>query len=235
MRLLVVTLYINALNFVAAAAILQTGMGMDSLSLCRAGTFVCGSFYLVSKVLMYMFIIERAHSIRAPYTRRVRDWVWYSWTLILVGAFCTLIVLSFIHPIADVDNLDLKCRIGLTRRTSIVLIFFDIFVNFSLTAVFLWLLRPLLAFHQTSNPESTAYFRHRIAKLVLGTCAWVPLRLPQTEPYHAALNTNLVKAVEWLVWKTLAGTVGIVVPTIVNLSLLYRMDGREQGWLCFTM
>jgi hypothetical protein len=233
MRFLVVVLYVSALNFVASAAIVETGMGMNSPSICRAGTLFCLSFYLLSKILMYMFIVERAHSIRAPYIGRLKDWVWVFWMSILGGGFVTLAVLSFLKPIAEVSRGDGKCRIGIPKSSSMTLVLFDIIINFSLTGVFLWLLRPLLAFHQTSNPDSRSYFRHRIMKALQKACSWFPIRLSQSEPYRPALNTHLVKTVEWLVWKTLIATILTVIPTIVNLSLLYHMGGREQGWLCF--
>ncbi|KAF2434903.1 hypothetical protein EJ08DRAFT_569705, partial [Tothia fuscella] len=236
MRCLVIAMYITGLNFVAAGAIIETGMGMNSPILCRAGTYICLSFYLISKVLMYMFIVERAHSIRAPYTRRFHDWVWCGWMGVLVVGFTSLSVLAFMQPVAALGDDDGKCRIGLPRTASIVLVMFDIFINFSLTGVFLWLLRPLLAFHQTSDPERRSYFRHRLLKYLESACCWTPFKFSRSNgPYRPALNTSLVKAVEVLVWKTFVGTVLIVIPTIVNLSLLYRMGGREQGWMCFTI
>jgi len=103
-------------------------------------------------------------------------------------------------------------------------------------AIFIWLLRPLLAFHRTSNPDSTSYFRHRITKSLNKFRAYIPFRLPQSDgPYLQAVNQTLVRAVEWLVWKTLIGTVLIVIPTIANLALMASVGGREQAWLCFTI
>jgi hypothetical protein len=243
MRFLTMALYIMALNFVVAGAVVETGMSMSTPTLCRDGTLICLSFYLVSKALMYMFIIERAHSIRAPYTRRLKDWVWCGWMFVLAAGFVGLGAASFLQPVAQLGYNDGVCRIGLPREASIILVMFDIFINFSLTAVFLWLLRPLLAFHQTGDPERRGYFRFRVFKYlgeagswIPSACSWISFRFPHLEgPYRPALNTNLVKAVEILVWKTLIGTVLIVIPTIVNLSLLYHMAGKEQGWLCFTM
>lgn len=243
MRSLTVILYVTALNFVGAGAIIETGMSMNTPTLCRAGTFICLSFYLISKALMYMFIVERSHSIRAPYTRRLNDFVWCGWMFVLATCFLGLAVASFLQPVAQLGEKDGVCRIGLPRKTSIILVIFDIFINFSLTGVFLWLLRPLLAFHQTGDPERRAYFRVHFFKYlreassrVPSFCSRIIFRFSQMEgPYRPALNTNLAKSIECLVWKTLIGSVLIVIPTIVNLSLLYHMAGKEQGWLCFTM
>lgn len=45
------------------------------------------------------------------------------------------------------QRLDGRCRIGLPPRVSFPLLCFDVVVNFLLTGVFFWLLRPVLDFH----------------------------------------------------------------------------------------
>jgi hypothetical protein len=236
MRFLVIALYMAAIVFVGAAAIMETGVGINSPALCNAGSYMCVALYCLNKVLMYMFLIERAHSIRAPYTRRLKDWVWLTWMLVLGVGFPLLVGLAFFSPLKGLSPADQKCRIGLPRKVSITLVIFDTWINFSLTAVFIWLLRPLLAFHQTNDPNASSYFRHWFRKTFNTVGVWIPFKFPQSSgPYHQPVNQSLVRAVEWLVWKTLAGTVLIVIPTIANLSLLTVMGGREQAWLCFTI
>ncbi|GAB7362462.1 hypothetical protein MBLNU230_g2784t1 [Neophaeotheca triangularis] len=38
-----------------------------------------------------------------------------------------------------------------------------------------------------------------------------------------------------LVTRTLVGGIVVLVPTIVNLTLLYRFRGEEQGWMCYLL
>ena len=45
-------------------------------------------------------------------------------------------------------------------------------------------------------------------------------------------NVNRLKR---LVYRSLVGCGLVLVPTIVNMGLLYRWKGKEQGWLCFTI
>jgi hypothetical protein len=242
MRFLVIALYITSMIFVAVAAILETGLGINEPSVCHAGSYVCIAFYILNKALMYMFMIERAHSIRAPYTSRLKDYVWCFWMLFAGIGFAVLVTLAFVYPHsqhyhhtgdAGMDN---ECEIGLPRGISIALVLYDTGINFSLTAVFIWLIRPLLAFQRTRDPDAKSYFRDRLSKSLNTVCTWIPIKLPNTGgPYHQAVSQSLVGAVEWLVWKTLAGTVLIVIPTIANLVTLTAIGGQERGWVCFTV
>jgi hypothetical protein len=235
-RFLVITLYVTAIVFVASTAILQIGIGINEDIICNAGSYMCITFYILNKALMYMFMIERAHSIRAPYTRRLKDYVWCFWMLFSGVGFAVIVVLAFIYPHKGTTP-DHTCRLGLPKGVSIALVLYDTGINFSLTAVFIWLIRPLLAFHRTSDPNSKSCFRDRLTKSFNTACGWIPtIRLPNSGgPYHQTVNQSLVNAVEWLVWKTLAGTVLIVMPTIANLVTLTAMGGKELAWVCFTV
>lgn len=91
-RFNVVVLYLLAIAFVISAAIVVSGLGLSSLHLCYAAVILCLCYYVGSKVAMYIFLIERAHSIRAPYLRRHRDWLWLATMFSILIGFSVLAV-----------------------------------------------------------------------------------------------------------------------------------------------
>lgn len=230
MRFLVIVLYVTAMMFVTSAAIFQS-IGTNQATVCFVGSYVCLAFYVLNKALMYMFLVERAHSIRAPYTSRLKDKVWCFWMVSTGAGFVVLVLTAFMYPHTElVIN---KCEMGLPMGVSIALLTFDTFINFTLTAVFIWLIRPLLAFRRTSNPDSKSYFRDKLKTSFSALCSRIPAST--SRPYHQEVTQSVVSRVEWLVWKTIGGTFLIVLPTIANLVSLTAMGGREHAWICYTV
>ena len=182
---------------------------------------------------MYIFLTERAHALRAPYCRRLSDWVWLtSMTAIIVGFGCIAVV-SFIYPIAEVSTKDGKCRIGLPLKVTIPLLAFDFTIIIGMTATFIYLLWPLLRFN-SGQASIRSYWLKSMRSAI-------PMMIKFTA--HSAENgertnaktTRSLEAIEQLVWKSLIGALLFLVPTIGNLSLLLHMQGRELNWLCFTI
>lgn len=233
MRFLVVLLYITAMLFVVSASIFQS-IGTNQPNVCFAGSYVCLAFYVANKALMYMFLVERAHAIRAPYTSRLKDKVWCFWQLMTGFGFVVIVLSAFMYPHTKlVLN---RCKMGLPMAVSISLLVFDTLINFTLTAVFIWLIRPLLAFHRSSNPDSKSYFRDKLKTSFGALCARIPITLGSTSgPYHQEATQSRVSQVEQLVWKTIIGTILVVLPTIANLVSLNAVGGREHAWICYTV
>ncbi|TID19455.1 Helicase [Venturia nashicola] len=233
MRFLVIALYILAMGFVASASIFQS-IGVHQPAICFVGSYVCLAFYVASKALMYMFLVERAHSIRAPYTSRLHDKVWCFWQLMTGVGFIVLVLSAFMYP--HTKLVAGNCEMGLPMIISISLLVFDTLINFTLTAVFIWLIRPLLAFRRTSNPDSQSYFRDKFKTSFSALCARIPVTLGRKSgPYHQEVTRSDVSKIERLVWKTIGGTILIVLPTIANLVSLTVVGGREHAWICYTV
>ncbi|XTI92068.1 hypothetical protein V2W45_1471720 [Cenococcum geophilum] len=104
-RPIVVTLYMLAVAFVIAAAIVESGLGLCSFTICRTAILICLVFYVSSKVTI-------AHVLRAPYLRRAHDWIWLARMIVVASGFGTIIVFAFIYPLTDLSTTDGKCRIG---------------------------------------------------------------------------------------------------------------------------
>ncbi|KAE9973536.1 hypothetical protein BLS_009292 [Venturia inaequalis] len=233
MRFLVIALYVTAMAFVVAAGIFQS-IGTNQPNVCFVGSYVCLAFYVANKAFMYMFLVERAHSIRAPYTSRLKDKVWCFWQLMTGAGFTVLVLTAFMYP--HTRLVARKCEMGLPMAVSLSLLVFDTLINFTLTAVFIWLIRPLLAFQRTSNSNSKSYFRDKFKTFLSVLYARRPVTSgSKSGPYRQEVTRSVVSQVERLVWKTIGATVLMVMPTIGNLVALNAVGGREHAWICYTV
>ena len=105
----------------------------------------------------------------------------------------------------------------------------DITINISLTATFIYLLRPLLKFGGITNPAFPASRATRSIRRIL--------RL-RTEPLGMELcstNRTFSKRFEVLLWRSMIGSVLIMLPTVGNVVAFYNLRGRELAWVCLTV
>ncbi|KAF2404418.1 hypothetical protein EJ06DRAFT_204198 [Trichodelitschia bisporula] len=231
-RKLVVLLYVSSIGFIVSTVVMGNAVGITSLRTCKAGIYLCLGFYMAHKSIMYFFLTERAHSIRAPYQKRLHDRVWCFFASIMTVGFTVLAVMVFIHPLATYDK-EHGCAVGLPIQSTLALLGFDLTINFALTGVFVWLLQPMLAFNR---PMGVAPGRRRVAA-VWGRI----IRSPKPLAISAVIvpsrqsNTHASQAVERLVWKTMLATILVILPTITNLGVLVGFGDREKGWFCYTM
>ncbi|KAF2083799.1 hypothetical protein K490DRAFT_10317, partial [Saccharata proteae CBS 121410] len=220
-RSIVVSLYVFGMCFILSAAIIQSGLGLTTHKDCYSAIIICLVFYVGSKVMTYLFLVERAHCIRAPYKRRHRDKVWLTGMCVVLGGFGAIAVTAFMWPVAQMSA-DGICRIGLPFKVTAPLLTYDIVINVALTGLFVWLLKPLLTFSRNSHQKGkTALFAN--PKNLVGDARTV-------ERQERTSNT-----LRKLVFKTIVGGTAVMIPTVANLGILFFMKGHEQGWLCLTI
>ncbi|PSK56453.1 hypothetical protein B9Z65_6077 [Elsinoe australis] len=159
---LVLALYFMSAAFVLSAAILQTGLTLNNPAACNAAVYCCVVFYFMSKGIIQMFLIERAHAIRAHKMSRSRDRLYLALLVAVVLGFGTIMITAFVWPISEVSGVDRICRIGLPLSVTIPMLTYDIVVNFALTWVFIWLLQPL---NRKRMPSSGGIMVHRRVSL----------------------------------------------------------------------
>ncbi|KAF2095274.1 hypothetical protein NA57DRAFT_44928, partial [Rhizodiscina lignyota] len=235
-RILVTLLYVFAALLILSASTLYFGITLSTLPACHATIIVCLIFYVGSKVVMYLFLVERAHALRAPYLRRLHDWMWLGMMFVVITGFGTIAGAAFAWPIAEVGGkaissdippaADGRCRIGIPLKVTVPLLTYDIFINIALTGVFLWLLTPLVSFSARATSMSPAS----------NTTTAIDTAM-MTEMNYNVVSTRPAGAtsIEKLVAKSLIGAVLVLFPTVVNLVLLYHFKGREFGWLCLSI
>ena len=144
--------------------------------------------------------------------------------LLIVLGFGSIAICGFIWPVANVSDIDGRCRIGLPFRVTIPLLTFDIFINVLLTGIFIYLLRPLFRFNTAGSPDALA--GKGVRKL---------FKVPHARSNHSdtgIVNLHSFKSIQRLLWKSLAGSVLVMMPTVGNLSALIPLHGEELGWIC---
>lgn len=104
-RFLVLLIYITGMCLILSLATVAGVPDPEEVT-CKTGIICClvcklairetdllfvsadsNTVYVGMKILMYLFLVERAHAIRAPRARRLHDWVWMSGILVIAIGF----------------------------------------------------------------------------------------------------------------------------------------------------
>ncbi|UPX12456.1 uncharacterized protein EKO05_0003002 [Ascochyta rabiei] len=213
--------------FVFSAAVVESGLGLSSLKVCRGAVLLCLSFYMLSKVLMYLFLVERVHALRAPFVKRVRDWVCVTGFILVVVGFTSIAVVAFIKPLAEVSAIDGRCRIGIPRHTTLPLLLYDVSLNILLTSVFIHLSSPLV---RSGKPSAAAFPATHLTICLGNMCGGS--RADNSLLQANRGNQAATKKMERMLLRTFVGSVLVMIPTIGNVAALTALQGRELGWVC---
>ena len=212
-RFLTTSIYFLCITFIILANVLQVRLGAATLSICKGAIILCFIFYIGTKVLLYVYLVERAHQIRGK--ERTRDWVFLSGMAIITVGFGVIFGLAFFKPVYGVSMKSGTCIIGLQDLVTIPLLSYDVLVNLGVTGLFMFYTRMYV------RPGHTKGVVHRALSIPL-------LKSPMK------LDTQLA-LVELFVMKSMIGAVVIIIAAVANLVLLIKFHGKEQGWLCFTL
>lgn len=186
------------------------GWDLTSERLCRGAIYLCLIFYIGCKVIMYILLVERAHLLR--HVSRGKDVVFLVGIAVLICGFGPIAVIAFKEPVTGLSAVDGMCRIGLPLAVTITLLAYDTTINVLMVGMYILLGWP--------------YMRGRGSSGV-----W--LRALRLNTNTAGLSQGLI--LELLICKGVYGACLVVLPTVANLAVLYKIHGREQGWLCFTI
>lgn len=180
----------------------------------------------------YIFLLERARVVRAPFVPRLKDRVWLLGMLVICGGFGAIAIVGYMSPVVELSKLDGRCRIGLPPRVSFPLLCFDVVVNFLLTGVFFWLLRPVLDFHGLL--KMSTWFENRLTSKVKQSIHKSEVQV-MSSPEGASLKSAINHNIKILLWKCLIGSALVMLPTVANMAQFYVMNSRELGWVCLTI
>ena len=166
-------------------------------------------------MILYLFLVERTHEIRGPSCARHQDPTFFMSVSIVLGGFGIIAVFAFLYPVTSLSSIDGKCRIGLPFKVTLPLLVYDILINLGLTAFFCFI------GHQ--------YLRGRTFKQMMAVFS-------AALPFHYSKKLDTQENL--LMFMMIKGTIGalaIIMPTVANLAILFKLNGHEQGWLCFTV
>ncbi|KAJ0315901.1 hypothetical protein COL5a_011818 [Colletotrichum fioriniae] len=146
----VLAVYIDSYLFVFVTAVLQFALGVNkNVQICDGAILLCLVCYLSTKVLIYLFLVEKASKL----------YLFNSFGML--GVYAVIAILNFIFRITRID--DGQCYIGMQKVSMIPLISFDAVVNVYLTILFLIPLKSLYSFK--NFPKTTANIRLRSVAL----------------------------------------------------------------------
>ena len=213
--ILTLLIYILALCFIVSAGILITGWDFVTEVLCRAAIDLCLVFYVGDKMILYLFLVERTHQIRGPSCARLKDPTFLLSVFIVLGGFVIIAVFAFLYPVTSLSMIDGKCRIGLPFKVTLPLLVYDILINLSLTGFFC-----LIGYQ---------YLRGQTFRQIMSVFS---AALPFAHSNKLDTQENLLM---FMMIKGTMGALSIIMPTVANLAILFKLNGHEQGWLCFTI
>ncbi|KAF9323840.1 hypothetical protein BG006_001109 [Podila minutissima] len=162
-RGLVISLYMVSWGFTTIAAVL-TSTNPGNMTSCALSIFVCISLYAASKIIIYLFLIEKVYVVSSVTTTR-KDTLLYRVNILLLTPYTVILVLMVLNRVAVLDEKD-ECIIGLKPLASIFLILYDIFVSSWLTILFI---RPLMSTNSVLQGPSKGKLRQVARRTLIGS------------------------------------------------------------------
>ncbi|KAF9931313.1 hypothetical protein FBU30_010452 [Linnemannia zychae] len=162
-RGLVISLYIVSWGFTTIAAVL-TSTNAGNIVSCTLSIFVCLSLYAMSKIIIYLFLIEKVYVVSSVTTLR-RETTLYRINILLLTPYTVILVLMILNRVAVLDVND-TCFIGLKPLASITLILYDIFISSWLTILFI---RPLMSTTSVLQGPSKGKLRQVARRTLIGS------------------------------------------------------------------
>ncbi|KAL5121580.1 hypothetical protein ACEQ8H_000652 [Pleosporales sp. CAS-2024a] len=217
-----------AMILVVAGAILVYGLNLTNYKQCRAAITVCLFLYFSSKVLLYIFYLERIHIARLPIAQdRRNDKIWVGGMVMIVGFFGGMAIWCIATPHAAFSLHDGDCHIGSDMIPSYITFASDIIINIGLTGIFVSLLLPVLT---NQNRRSVTMIDET-----------PPLRarnrfsLREALSSHANDGDQLALSVKKMLWRNIIGSVLTFVAGSINL-IFYFIDATSQvAYVCYTL
>ncbi|KAI8275489.1 hypothetical protein K4K59_010237 [Colletotrichum sp. SAR11_240] len=160
--IVVLLIYLDSYLFVFVTAVLQFALGVNTnIQICDGAILLCLVCYITTKVLIYLFLVEKAHIIRGATKPRLKSKLYIFNSFGMLGVYAVIAILNFIFRITRID--DGQCYIGMQKVSMIPLISFDAVVNVYLTILFLIPLKSLYSFK--NFPKTPANVRLRTVAL----------------------------------------------------------------------
>jgi hypothetical protein len=160
----VILVLLDSWLFVFFTGVLVNGVGLSSSPhTCALAIYACISFYVLSKVLIYGFLVEKVYYVwsSGKQTPRFRTPAYRICSVVLLG-YVTILALMILGQNSWIRG-DGMCIIGLKSFASLPTIGYDLFLNVFLTGMFLW---PL--WHSTTM---TPVLRKVAIRTLYGACA----------------------------------------------------------------
>ncbi|OCL06506.1 hypothetical protein AOQ84DRAFT_75607 [Glonium stellatum] len=163
---LLVFIYCDSFAFVFLTGVLSRGFDMNVLNICRGVILLCLACYMTTKVLIYLYLVEKAYIVRGRQQRRLKDKLYLFNFFAMICPYIGVFVLNFVFRFAYLDRNGM-CIIGMKKVAMIPLISLEVVVNVYLTLLFVLPIRKLYSCRQNVN----AALRAVALRTFIGSCA----------------------------------------------------------------
>ncbi|KAF2813843.1 uncharacterized protein BDZ99DRAFT_567569 [Mytilinidion resinicola] len=164
---LLIAIYVDSGLFVFVTAVISHGVDLNSSGdLCGGAILLCLICYLTTKIMIYLFLVEKAYIIRGSRQSRLKNKLYVVNFFGLIVPYVVVIVMNFVYRFSYI-NKDGVCIIGMKRISMIPLITLDVILNVYLTMLFLLPLRKLYSYQHNVNPA----LRKMAMRTFIGSCA----------------------------------------------------------------
>ncbi|KAF9922263.1 hypothetical protein FBU30_007671 [Linnemannia zychae] len=162
-RGLVVSLYIISWTFSLIAAMLVQTNNFNAIS-CTMSVYLCIILYASSKVIIYLFLMEKVYVVTAVGTTRA-NFTLYRINIALLLPYLIILCLMILFRVSELLE-NGECRIGLLPPASVTLILYDIFISSWLTLLFI---RPLMSTTSLLQGPSKGKLRDVARRTLMGS------------------------------------------------------------------
>ncbi|KAF9375459.1 hypothetical protein CPB97_011450 [Podila verticillata] len=164
-RGLVVALYLVSWMFSVIAAMLIQTNNFNTLS-CELSILSCIALYAMSKVIIYLFLMEKVYVVTAVGVTRSNFFL-YKLNFAFMTPYIAVVCLMVIYRNSDVDMAGTgECVIGLQRPGALPLILYDIVMSSWLTFLFI---RPLMSSTSLLQGPSKGKLRDVARRTLMGS------------------------------------------------------------------
>ncbi|KAF8940415.1 hypothetical protein BGZ58_006559 [Dissophora ornata] len=161
-RGLVISLYLVSWMFSFMATELTQTNDFNMVS-CRMSVYTCIVLYALSKIIIYLFLMEKVYVVTAVGMTR-REFVLYRINLCLMAPYIGIMALMIIFRVAELEE-NGQCHIGLLQPAALPLIFYDMFLSSWLTLLFI---RPLMSSKSLLQGPSKGKLRDVARRTLVG-------------------------------------------------------------------
>lgn len=178
--------------------------------------------------LRYLFLLERVYIVRAPFVDRQRDPIYVIGSLLTIGGFLGIMGWQFVNPMAVLSVDDGQCRIGIESGAAVAIIVLDTVINFTLTGIFVWQLRPTLAtvlpeLHSApGTPRLRTEFPGKISK-------------PWMKSTNQFIRNSSQNDFRVMLIRNVVGSGFMLVVTLCNNGLFLNWAFAKMGHACLLM
>jgi hypothetical protein len=186
-------------------------------------------FYQLTLAFRYMFLLELVHVVRAPFVERRRDPIFILGGIIIGAGTIILLIWENINPISTLSRVNGICYIGIQRGPVIFLLTFDIAINFILTAMFVWQLRPSNTAVHGTIPHLSPASKRRISRVLQ------PFQSKE-RPRPSTIRSKASQAsLRRMIWRTIFGSTLVLVATTINCIMFISWRNSHMGHACLLL